>query len=257
MELKLERPLVFFDLETTGTNVSYDRIVEIAAIKIMPDGTEIEYIQRVNPCIPIPASATAVHHITDQDVAGMPTFEKLADNLMAFFDNCDIAGFNSNKFDIPLLVEEFSRTNKRFDVSSRQLIDVQTIYHKMEQRTLVAAYKYYCGKNLEDAHSAFADTRATFEVLKAQLDHYPTLKNDTEYLAQFSSQNNNLDLAGRIIQDDKHQAIFNFGKYKGLKVKDVFAKDLGYYDWMMRGNFSQNTKDVITGLRIKFKSQKK
>jgi len=257
VKLNLQRPLVFFDLETTGTNVSHDRIVEIAAIKVMPDDSQIEYTRRINPGIAIPPQATAVHHISNEDVRDKPVFAEIADEIAIFFDNCDIAGFNSNKFDIPLLIEEFSRAGKKFDISDRRFVDVQTIFHKMEQRTLIAAYKFYCGKNLEEAHSAFADTRATVEVLKAQLDKYDSLKNDIAFLSDFSTQKKTLDMAGRFVLNEQGQPIFNFGKHKGLTVMEVLEKEPGYYDWMMRGDFAQNTKDVLTGLYYKYKTLKK
>ncbi|MBD5201422.1 MAG: 3'-5' exonuclease, partial [Bacteroidales bacterium] len=198
MTLRLERPLIFFDLETTGTNVTQDRIVELSYIKVFPDGNREEKTRRLNPEMPIPAAATAVHHITDEDVADAPTFRQIAKSLHSIFENCDIAGFNSNKFDVPMLIEEFDRAGLSFDTSSRRFIDVQTIFHKMEQRTLVAAYKFYCGKDLENAHSALSDTQATLEVLMSQLDRYQNLENNVEFLADFSNQNGALDLAARI-----------------------------------------------------------
>ena len=242
MELNLKNPLIFFDLETTGVNISKDRIVEISLIKVMPSGQEIEKTLRINPEMPIPAEATTVHHITDEDVKNAPTFKQVAKELGKFFEGCDIAGFNSNKFDIPLLMEEFLRADVNVDLSRHRFIDVQTIFHKMEQRTLVAAYKFYCGKNLEDAHSANADTKATYEVLKAQLDRYPELKNDVEFLSTFSTHNRNVDLAGRIIYNDQKVPVFNFGKYKGVSVEEVLRKDMGYYGWMMNGDFLTNIK---------------
>lgn len=250
MELNLKNPLIFFDLETTGVNISKDRIVEISLIKVMPSGQEIEKTLRINPEMPIPAEATAVHHITDEDVKNAPTFKQVAKELGKFFEGCDIAGFNSNKFDIPLLMEEFLRADVNVDLSRHRFIDVQTIFHKMEQRTLVAAYKFYCGMNLEDAHSANADTKATYEVLKAQLDRYPELKNDVEFLSTFSTHNRNVDLAGRIIYNDQKVPVFNFGKYKGVSVEEVLRKDMGYYGWMMNGDFPLNTKQVLTNIKL-------
>ena len=250
MELNLKNPLIFFDLETTGVNISKDRIVEISLIKVMPSGQEIEKTLRINPEMPIPAEATAVHHITDEDVKNAPTFKQVAKELGNFFEGCDIAGFNSNKFDIPLLMEEFLRADVNVDLSRHRFIDVQTIFHKMEQRTLVAAYKFYCGKNLEDAHSANADTKATYEVLKAQLDRYPELKNDVEFLSTFSTHNRNVDLAGRIIYNDQKVPVFNFGKYKGVSVEEVLRKDMGYFGWMMNGDFPLNTKQVLTNIKL-------
>ena len=190
MQLALKKPMVFFDLETTGTNILTDRIVEISIIKLMPNGTESEVTMRINPQMPIPAEATAIHHITDADVADCPTFKQVAQNIANIFLDADVAGFNSNRFDVPMLSEEMFRAGINFDMSRRRFVDVQTIFHKLEQRTLSAAYKFYCGKSLDDAHSANADTRATYEVLKAQLDHYPEqLKNDIAFLSEFSSQN--------------------------------------------------------------------
>ena len=250
MELNLKNPLIFFDLETTGVNISKDRIVEISLIKVMPSGKEIEKTLRINPEMLIPAEATAVHHITDEDVKNAPTFKQVAKELGKFFEGCDIAGFNSNKFDIPLLMEEFLRADVNVDLSRHRFIDVQTIFHKMEQRTLVAAYKFYCGKNLEDAHSANADTKATYEVLKAQLDRYPELKNDVEFLSTFSTHNRNVDLAGRIIYNDQKVPVFNFGKYKGVSVEEVLRKDMGYFGWMMNGDFPLNTKQVLTNIKL-------
>ncbi len=253
MELNLRNPLIFFDLETTGVNISKDRIVEISYIKIMPNGTEQEKTLRINPEMPIPAESTAIHHITDDDVKDKPTFKEVAKELSRVFEGCDIAGFNSNKFDIPLLMEEFLRAGVNIDFTRRKFIDVQTIFHKMEQRTLVAAYKFYCNKDLEEAHSANADTRATYEVLKSQLDRYPSLENDVEFLSKFSSQNRNVDLAGRIVMNDKNVEVFNFGKYKGQSVEEVLKRDTGYFGWMMQGDFPQNTKNVLTNIKLRMK----
>ena len=253
MELNLKKPLVFFDLETTGVNVTHDRIIEISYIKVYPNGKEEDKTLRLNPEMPIPAEATAIHHITDDDVRDKPTFKDVAKDLDKVFEGCDIAGFNSNKFDIPLLVEEFLRAGINFDVSKRKFIDIQTIFHKMEQRTLVAAYKFYCGKNLEEAHSANADTRATYEVLKAQLDRYGNLENDVDFLSKFSSQNRNVDLAGRIILNADDKEIFNFGKYKGQLVTEVLRRDPGYFSWILQGDFPQNTKNVLINIKLRMK----
>lgn len=253
MELNLKKPLFFFDLETTGVNVTHDRIIEISYIKVYPNGKEEEKTLRLNPEMPIPAEATAIHHITDDDVRDKPTFKDVAKDLDKVFEGCDIAGFNSNKFDIPLLVEEFLRAGINFDVSKRKFIDIQTIFHKMEQRTLVAAYKFYCGKNLEEAHSANADTRATYEVLKAQLDRYGNLENDVDFLSKFSSQNRNVDLAGRIILNADDKEIFNFGKYKGQLVTEVLRRDPGYFSWILQGDFPQNTKNVLINIKLRMK----
>lgn len=252
MELKLQKPIVFFDLETTGVNAIHDRIVEISYIKVFPDGNEESKTLRINPERHIPEQSSAIHGIYDEDVKDCPTFKHVARDIAAIFVNSDIAGFNSNYFDVPMLVEEMLRAGIDFDITKCRLIDVQNIYHKLEQRTLSAAYKFYCGKNLEDAHSAQADTRATYEVLKAQLDKYPDkLNNDVQFLSSFSKMNDNVDFAGRIIYNDKHIPVFNFGKYKGQSVEDVLARDPGYYGWMMQGDFPQNTKQVLTKLRLK------
>lgn len=252
MELKLQKPIVFFDLETTGVNAIHDRIVEISYIKVFPDGNEESKTLRINPERHIPEQSSAIHGIYDEDVKDCPTFKQVARDIAAIFVNSDIAGFNSNYFDVPMLVEEMLRARIDFDIAKCRLIDVQNIYHKLEQRTLSAAYKFYCGKNLEDAHSAQADTRATYEVLKAQLDKYPDkLNNDVQFLSSFSKMNDNVDFAGRIIYNDKHIPVFNFGKYKGQSVEDVLARDPGYYGWMMQGDFPQNTKQVLTKLRLK------
>ncbi len=220
----------------------------------MPNGTESEVTMRINPQMPIPAEATAIHHITDADVADCPTFKQVAQNIANIFLDADVAGFNSNRFDVPMLSEEMFRAGINFDMSRRRFVDVQTIFHKLEQRTLSAAYKFYCGKSLDDAHSANADTRATYEVLKAQLDHYPEqLKNDMAFLSEFSSQNRNADLMGRIIYNDNDKEVFNFGKYKGQEVESVFRNDPGYYAWMMQGEFPANTKQVITNIKLRLK----
>lgn len=251
MQLRLQRPIIFFDLETTGTNITHDRIVEISIIKVLPSGEEQERTRRINPEMPIPAEATAIHHITDADVANEPTFRQLAKSLAEIFADCDIAGFNSNRFDIPLLLEEFHRAGIVLDLSKTRFVDVQTIYHKMEPRNLSAAYKYYCGQDLEAAHSANADTRATLEVLKAQLDKYPELTNDVKALSEFSCHNRNVDFAGRLIYNDANKEVINFGKYKGQLAEDVLRRDLGYYSWVQQGDFQQNTKDAFARIRLR------
>ena len=253
MELNLKKPIIFFDLETTGTNVTHDRIVEISIIKIMPNGEEKEYTRRINPEMPIPAEATAVHHITDEDVADAPTFKQIATGIAQTFLGCDIAGYNSNRFDVPVLAEEFARAGVDFDFSKVRFIDVQTIFHKKEQRTLVAAYRFYCGKELDGAHSANADTRATYEVLKAQLDRYDDLPNDMEELSRYSAPNRNIDLMGRIVLNDKDVPVINFGKYKGQAVKEVLRRDPGYYSWIMQGDFSGDTKRTFTRFYMEVK----
>lgn len=253
MKLNLKRPVIFFDLETTGTNVTNDRIVEISLIKVNPDGSEVERTRRINPGCPIPAEATAVHHITDGDVADCPRFKQIAASLAEMFTGCDIAGFNSNRFDIPMLDEEFRRAGIQFDFSRARFIDVQTIFHKKEQRTLVAAYRFYCDKDLEAAHSANADTRATYEVLMAQLDRYDDLPNDIDKLSDFSSQNRNVDLMGRLIYDEQDRKIINFGKYKGREASEVLRRDPGYYNWIQQGDFPGNTKAEFTKIKLSLK----
>ena len=251
MELTLKNPLVFVDLETTGLNVARDRIVEISWLRIQPDGKESIKTQLVNPTIPIDPRAIAIHGITDEDVKDKPTFSELARTLANEFEGCDFAGYNSNKFDIPLLAEEFLRAGVDFDLGKRKFIDVQVIFHKMEQRTLSAAYQFYCKKVLEDAHSAEADTLATYEILKAQLDHYEHLQNDVDYLSAFSTQNKSVDLAGRIIYNDKDIEVFNFGKYKGEPVEEVLKKDPGYFGWILNGDFPLYTKKVLTNIKLR------
>ncbi|MBQ9664865.1 MAG: 3'-5' exonuclease [Bacteroidaceae bacterium] len=258
MKLHLQNPIIFFDLETTGVDVAKDRIVELCYIKVFPNGNEESQSMRINPGRPIPKKATDVHGITDEDVKDCPYFKDIAADLYKTFDGCDLAGFNSNKFDIPLLCEEFLRLGMDFDVAKRRCIDVQNIYHKLERRTLVAAYQYYCGKDLENAHSALADTRATLEVLEAQLDKYPAdLQNDVNFLADYSQMNNNVDFAGRIVRDDNGVEVFNFGKHKGRPVADVLLRlDPSYYSWMMQGDFAQNTKQVLTKIYLSSKNKK-
>lgn len=253
MKLNLTKPLVFFDLETTGVSVSHDKIVMIGYIKVYPDGTEEAKTIYVNPGRHIPEESTAIHHISDDDVKDCPLFKQIAASLAKVFEGSDIAGFNSNHFDVPMLVEEMLNAGVNFDISRSRLIDVQNIYHKLEPRTLSAAYKYYCGQELEGAHSAANDTLATYEVLKAQLDKYPdVLKNDAAFLSEYSRMNKNVDLAGRVVYNDQNVPVFNFGKYKGKPVEEVLARDPGYYGWMMQGDFPQNTKQVLTKLRIQF-----
>lgn len=256
IKLNLERPIIFFDLETTGTNVTHDRIVEISYIKVFPDGHEEKKSRRLNPEMPIPAASTAVHHITDDDVKGEPTFRQIAKSLLEIFNGCDIAGYNSNKFDVPVLMEEFGRCGINFDIAGRRFIDVQNIFHKMEQRTLVAAYKFYCGAELEGAHSALADTQATYEVLLGQLKKYSDLQNDVDFLAKFSSIGKNVDLAARIVLDDNDVPVFNFGKHKGKRVKDVLRREPSFFDWVMQGDFPKNTKDVLCQLKYKYQHEK-
>ncbi len=251
MELNLTKPIAFFDLETTGINITYDQIIEICVLKINPNHSEETFYSRVKPSVPISKESKEITGITEEDLKDCPTFAEIAPKLSAFIDNCDLGGFNSNKFDIPLLVEEFLRANVDFDVKKRKMIDAQVIYHKMEQRTLSAAYKFYCNKDLTDAHSADADTRATYEVLKAQLDKYHDLENNVEQLAKFSTQTNNADFAGRIVYNDKGEEVINFGKHKGTKVIDVLKKEPGYYQWMMNNDFPLYTKKILTAIKLK------
>lgn len=249
--MNLRNPLVFFDLETTGINIVADRIVEICYLKINIDGSEVAKTIRINPERHIPEEATRVHGISDADVADCPTFKQVAQSLANEIEGCDLAGFNSNRFDIPLLVEEFLRAGVDIDLTKRKMIDVQTIFHKKEQRTLSAAYKFYCGLDLDNAHSAEADTRATYEVLKAQLDRYPDLENDMAMLSEYSSHNRNVDFAGRFIYDENGVEVFNFGKYKGCSVVEVLRTDTGYYGWIMQGDFALDTKNVLTRIRLR------
>lgn len=251
MKLNLKNPIVFFDLETTGTNIVADRIVEISYLKISPNDTEESKTMRINPEMHIPEQATAVHGITDDDVKNCPTFKAVANDIAGAIKGCDLGGFNSNRFDIPLLAEEFLRAGIDIDLKRHKFVDVQVIFHKMEQRTLSAAYKFYCGKNLEDAHTAAADTAATYEVLKAQLDRYPELQNDIDFLSKFTCFNRNVDFVGAIVYNDKDEEVFNIGKYKGQRVADVLQRDPGYYGWMMNADFSQYTKKVLTQIKLR------
>ncbi|MBQ9137444.1 MAG: 3'-5' exonuclease [Alistipes sp.] len=251
MKLNLKRPIIFFDLETTGTDTTTDRIVEISMVKISPDGEKTIKTRRINPEMPIPAEATAVHHITDEDVKECPTFRQIAKSLKAFMEGCDFGGFNSNRFDLPVLVEEFLRAEVDVDFRKPRYIDVQNIFHKKEERTLSAAYRFYCGKNLEDAHSAEADTLATYEVLLGQLERYDDLENDVEFLSKYSTRNQTADFAGRIGYNEQGEEIFTFGKYKGCSVAEIFTKEPSYYDWMMKGDFPQYTKKIITEIMLR------
>ncbi len=251
MELNLKRPIAFFDLETTGINIAKDRIVEISVVKVHPGSKEEWFTERINPGIPISPQASAIHGITDEDVKDCPSFREIAKNLAKFLEGCDLAGYNAIRFDIPLLAEEFLRQEVDFDIRKRRCIDVQVIFHKKEQRTLSAALKFYCKKELEEAHSAKADTKATYEILKAQLDMYKDLENDIDKLAEFSKQNKFADLAGRIVYNTKGQEVFNFGKHKGKPVEDVLMKEPSYYSWMMEGDFPEYTKKVLTEIKLR------
>ncbi len=252
MNLNLANPIVFFDLETTGVNIAKDRVVEISVLKVYPHGKEEQKTIRINPEMPIPKEASAIHGIYDEDVKDCPVFKGIAKELARYIEGCDLGGYNSNRFDIPLLAEEFLRAGVDFDMRKRKFVDVQTIFHKMEQRTLSAAYRFYCDKCLEDAHTAAADTFATYEVLKAQLDRYEgKLENSIEFLSKFSTQNNNADFAGFIVFNDKGVEVFNFGKYKGMSVAEVLKKDPGYYSWILNSDFTLNTKAVLTKIRLR------
>lgn len=269
MKLILERPLVFFDLETTGLNIGKDKIIEIALLKVMPDGSEEIKTWLVNPEIQISAEAFAVHGISNEDLKDKPTFAQIASEVLSFVDNCDLAGYNSNKFDLPLLMEEFLRIGLDFDIRGRRFIDVQNIFHKMEPRTLSAAYKFYCNQELIDAHQAESDTRATYQVLKGQLDLYngqkyedkksgivSEIENSVLMLSAFTSDNRSVDFAGQILFNENDEEIFNFGKYKGTQVRKVFTQEPAYYDWMMKADFPLYTKKIITRIfnEVKFEN---
>ena len=251
MQLNLRRSLAFIDLETTGINIATDRIVEISVLKITPEGKEEWMISRINPEMPIPPKSTAIHGISDADVASSPTFREIAKNLTSFLEGCDLSGYNALKFDIPVLAEEFLRVNVDFNFKKRKYVDVQVIFFKKEQRTLSAAYQFYCDKSLQNAHSSKADTLATYEVLKAQLDRYPDLLNDIEKLSDFSAHNTSADFIGRIIFDENGVETFNFGKHKGKSVEQVFKDDPAYYSWMMNGDFPLYTKKIITEIKLR------
>lgn len=264
MKLNLTRPLAIFDLETTGTNIGNDRIVEISIIKVHPDEREEVFTRRINPGIPIPPEVTAIHGITDEDVKDAPKFAEIGPQLLQFLANCDMGGYNSNKFDVPLLVEEFLRAELDFDLKGRRFVDVQNIFHKMEPRTLKAAYKFYCNGDLVNAHSAEADTRATYEVLLSQIERYEgaeytdrdgavstPVKNDIKALHEFSFHNRNADLVGHLIFNQKNQEVFNFGKHKGKTVEEIFNTEPSYYDWMMKSDFPLSTKKVITAIKLR------
>jgi len=251
MKLNLNKPLAFFDLETTGINVTKDRIVEISILKVLQDGTELIKTWRVNPGMPIPDKSSKIHGIYDADVADKPVFAIVGKEVNQFLENCDLAGYNSNKFDVPLLVEEFLRANIDFDIKKRKLIDVQVIFFKKEPRTLGAAYRFYCQKELENAHTAEADVMATFEVLKAQLGKYEDLKNDINQISKFSSQINSADFAGMVLYNDQNQEIFNFGKHKGETVESIFEKEPGYYNWLINADFPLYTKKIFTTVKLR------
>ncbi|MCR5710171.1 MAG: 3'-5' exonuclease [Bacteroidales bacterium] len=260
MQLALKNPLLFFDIESTGLNVAVDRIVEISLVKVSPgapgEPNKVEIkTRRLNPTIPISPAARAVHGISDEDVKDCPTFKQIAKSLARLMEGCDIAGYNSLKFDIPMLAEEFLRAGVDFDFRKRKLVDVQNIFHKKEQRTLKAAYKFYCGQNLDNAHSAEADTMATYEVLEAQLDRYGAdeeepLLNDVGYLAKYSCQTRFVDYAGRMALNDNDEPVFNFGKHRGKRVVDVLKAEPSYYSWIMDGDFPLDTKQQLTKIKL-------
>jgi len=251
MNLKLHKPLCIFDLETTGTNVGKDRIVEICILKVNPDSSRESKTWLVNPEISIPKECTEIHGISDEDVKDAPVFKEIAAKIVDMISGSDLGGFNSNRFDVPLLAEELLRAGYDFDLNKFKLVDAQTIYHKREPRNLSAAYNFYCGKTLENAHSAEADVLATFEVLDAQVGHYEDLPKEIAGLSEFSSHNKFADLAGMIHFDENNHEIFAFGKYKGQKVKDVFQKDLGYYGWIQNADFPLYTKKVLTAIQLR------
>lgn len=264
MQLNLTRPIAFFDLESTGTNVVKDRIVEISILKVNPNNTEEIKTLKINPTIPIPPEVSEIHGIYDSHIKDAPIFKDVAQELYDFLKNCDLAGFNSNKFDVPMLIEEFLRADIDFDLRGRRLIDVQNIFHKMEPRNLRAAYKFYCDKTLIDAHTAEADTKATFEIFKAQIERYEgveyedfegnistPVKNDMDALYDFSYNSRNVDLVGHIGFNNNDQEVFKFGKHKNKPVEEVFAKEPQYYDWMMKSDFPLSTKKVITAIKLR------
>lgn len=251
MELKLHRPICFFDLETTGTDVARDRIVEISILKVFPNGNKESKTWLVNPGVPIPFLVSQIHGITDEKVANEPTFDQLAPHVYNLIKDSDLAGFNSDRFDIPLLAEELLRAGVDFDMKNRVSVDVQTIFHKMEERTLSAAYRFYCSKTLENAHSAEADTEATYEILKAQLDRYDNLENDMKLLSEFTTRKKSVDFAGFIALDDKGREIFTFGKHKGTLVNKVLEEEPGYFGWIQNADFPLYTKKVLTAIKLR------
>ncbi len=254
-KLSLKKPIIFFDLETTGTDAAKDRIIDMALVKLMPDGTRESFIKRVNPGIPIPAETTAIHGITDEDVKDSPTFKQVAHNLYEWMKNCDLGGYNSARFDLPMLAEEFLRAGINVDFTERHMVDVQQIFFKMESRTLSAAYAFYCNKQMENAHNAEADILATIEVLEAQLDKYTDLTNDVQTLHNYTTTDQYVDYARRMIMKDGHP-VFNFGKHKGRKVEEIFTIEPQYYDWMMGADFSLHTKQKISEILNRMKLQK-
>ena len=251
MELKLKKPICFFDLETTGIEVAKDRIVEISILKVFPNGNKESKTWLVNPEMVIPPVVIAVHGITNERVANEPTFKELASQIYNMIKDSDLAGFNSDRFDIPLLAEELLRAGVDFDMKSRVSVDVQTVFHKMEERTLSAALKFYCGKSLDNAHSAEADTMATYEILKAQLERYPELENDTKFLSEFTTRKRSADFAGFIGYDKDGVEVFSFGKHKGAKVEKVLEDEPGYFGWIQNADFPLYTKKVLTAIKLR------
>lgn len=256
MELTLNKPICFFDLETTGTDITKDRIVEISILKVYPNGNKESRTWLVNPTIPIPKQSSDIHGITNEKVANEPTFKELAKTIHNLIKDSDLAGYNSDRFDIPLLAEEMLRAEIDFDLGSRVTVDVQTIFHKMEQRTLSAAYKFYCGKDLENAHSAQADTEATYEILKAQIKKYEELPNNIKQLSEFTTRKQSVDFAGFIVKNDKNEEVFTFGKHKGRKVEDILEQEPGYFGWVLNADFPLYTKKILTSIKLRKLTQK-
>ncbi len=259
MNIQLEKPLCVFDLETTGLNISKDRIVQIAILKIHPSGKKEELNLLINPEMNISDSNSAIHGVTNEMVKDAPTFKDAGSEIVAFIGTSDLAGYNSNKFDIPVLAEEFLRADIEFDLSTKDCVDIQNIFHKMEQRTLVAAYKFYCSKELTNAHDAMADTVATWEVFEKQLEQYDNLKPNIDFLADFSrnSVHKNIDFAGRLAINENNEAIYNFGKHKGKTIKEISVSEPGYYGWMLEADFPRYTKKILLQEMEKIKAKKK
>ena len=258
MILQLNKPIVFFDLETTGIKVAVDRIVEISILKIFPNGNKESKTWLVNPTVLIPEETTLIHGITNEKVVNEPTFSELSDDIYKLIENCDLAGFNSNKFDIPLLAEEFLRVGIEFNMKNRKAIDIQNIFHKLEQRTLIAAYKFYCDKELTNAHSAKADTNATYEILLAQLDKYSELENNIDFLSDFSERGGKFaDLAGFIRYNQKGEEVLSFGKYRDITLKQIWNENPGYFSWIKQADFPLYTKNIMSNFAIKMKLENK
>lgn len=251
MELKLHRPICFFDLETTGVDIAKDRIVEISILKIYPNGNKESKTWLVNPTIPIPQESIKIHGITNEKVANEPTFKEISKQVHQMIKDSDLAGYNSDRFDVPLLAEELLRAEIDFDLGNKVTVDVQTIFHKMEKRTLSAAYQFYCNKNLDDAHSAEADTNAAYEILKAQLDKYNELENNIKALSEFTTRKQNADFAGFITYNNNNEEVFSFGKHKGKKVETVLEEEPGYFGWLLNADFPLYTKKVLTGIKLR------